>query len=378
MNTRRALILTTVTVLLAPVARSGHEQPVYPSYYPHEIEIAALEPQKAAELLANGKLHAYVSGVPAFAADPGKDIATVPSLGVFVLVRINASSPVAKDEASACRLVAAVARALAEKGGDAVSHPYPVTPLHGDYLHHADLAQAAKARLGGAAAVAAAGLKVRAEGALATSLVPPEWRADGADWDAVVEEVDAGRLVASDMMRVNGWMGQRWVRSGWFHAWRLLADTIADAEVRRRVEADVARLQSGDAADPAERANVERDLVRRLTAGCRGAVIGYTLRREYFNVSFSDGIENIAYDALEGLNAPMFVRTVKLKDFPWNGWLKLATAAPPTAAWNPMGGFTDAFGRLMWAAIGDPAAIPSPYDHAWVLNRISEVEASPR
>ena len=26
-------------------------------------------------------------------------------------------------------------------------HPYPVTPFHGDYLHHADLAEAAKARL---------------------------------------------------------------------------------------------------------------------------------------------------------------------------------------------------------------------------------------
>ena len=44
----------------------------------------------------------------------------------------------------------------------------------------------------------------------------------------------------------------------------------------------------------------------------------------------------------------------------------------------PVGGFTDDFGRLMWFAVGDPAAIPSPYDHGWVLNRISEVEASPR
>jgi hypothetical protein len=118
--------------------------------------------------------------------------------------------------------------------------------------------------------------------------------------------------------------------------------------------------------------------VRRLTAGCSGAVAGYTLKREYFNASFSDGIENIAYDALEGFNSPMFLRTVKLKDFPWNGWLKLGTAAPPQAAWNPAGGFTDDFGRLMWFAVGDPAAIPSPFDHAWVLNRISEVEASPR
>jgi len=383
MNLRRALIMTGAVLLLAPVARSGHEQPVYPSYYPHEIEIAAVAPQTAAELLGKGKLHAYVGGVPGFTAAPGKDIAAVPSLGTFVVVKISPTSALAKDEASACGLVAAVVRALAARGGDAVAHPYPVTPLHGDYLHHADLAEAAKARFGAAAPAnvppaSQVNLKVRAEGALATGLVPPQWRTDRADWDAVVGEVDAGRLVASETTVVNGWMGPRWARSGWFHAHRLLADTIADAEARRRLEVDVARLQAGDAADSTERANLERDLVRRLTAGCRGAVAGYTLRQEYFNVSFSDGIENIAYDALEGLKAPMFVRTVKLKDFPWNGWLKLGTAAPATAAWNPAGGFTDAFGRLMWAAIGDPAAIPSPYDHAWVLNRISEVEASPR
>ena len=50
----------------------------------------------------------------------------------------------------------------------------------------------------------------------------------------------------------------------------------------------------------------------------------------------------------------------------------------PVAAWSPIGGFTDDFGRLMWFAMGDTATIPSPYDHGWVLNRISEVEASPR
>ena len=170
----------------------------------------------------------------------------------------------------------------------------------------------------------------------------------------------------------------RWTRSSCFQAYRLLADTITDPEVRRGVEADAVRLQLGDIGDPAERVNLERALVRRLTAGCRGAVAGYTVKRESFNASFSDGIENIACDTLEGFTSPMFLRTVKLKDFPWNGWLKLGTATGPKAAWNPVGGFTDDFGRLMWFAIGDPAVIPSPYDHGWVLNRISEVEATPR
>ena len=375
MNLRPALGLTVVALLLTPVARSGHELPVYPSYYPHEIEIAALEPREAGALLASGKLHAYVGGVPSFGGALPKDIASAPSLGSWLIVKLNPNSPLAREEISACGVVGAVMRELEGKGSDVVAHPYPVTPLHGDYLHHVDLAEAAKARLGGAAAD---GLKLRAESALAQSLVRPEWRAEGHDWDAVIQEIDAGRLVASAMMVTNGWIGPRWVRSGWFHAYRLLADTIVEPETRQGVDADAARLQSGDNVDPAERANLERDVVRRLTAGCRGAVVGYTVKRELYNASFSDGIENIAYDALEGLNSPMFIRSVKLKDFPWNGWLKLGTGASPQSAWNPAGGFTDDFGRLMWSAVGDPAAMPSPYDHGWVLNRISEVEASPR
>jgi hypothetical protein len=375
MDMRRALILTAAALLLAPVARSGHELPVYPSYYPHEIEIAALEPRKAGELLGAGKLHAYVGGAPIFAGALPKDIASAPSLGSWLVVKLNPNSPLAKEEISACTVVGAVARQLEGKGSDVVAHPYPVTPLHGDYLHHVDLAEAAKARLAGAAA---GDLKLQAEGALAPSLVRPEWRAGSGDWDAVIQEVDAGQLVASSATVANGWMGPRWVRSGWFHAYRLLADTMVEPEARRDVDADAARLQSGDMADPGARANLERDLVRRLTTGCRSAVVGYTVKRELFNASFSDGIENIAYDALEGLNSPMFLRTVKLKDFPWNGWLKLGAPTSPQSAWNPVGGFTDDFGRLMWFAVGDPAAIPSPYDNGWVLNRISEVEAVPR
>jgi hypothetical protein len=386
MNARRALylaagalpVVAAGVLLSAPAARGGHEIPVYPSFYPHEINIAAVEPQKAGGLLATGKLHAYIGAAPDFAGEPPKDIASAPSLGSFVVVKVDPGSALAKDGAAACAVVATVVRALAGKGGDIIAHPYPVTPLNGDYLQHADLAEAAKARFAGIAAGAASvGVKVRAEGALARSLVPPEWRSEGAGWDAVIEEIDAGRLVASALTDTNGWIGPRWVRSGWFQAYRLLADTVADPERRQRVDAEAARLESGEIGDLAEHANLERDLVRRLTADCRGAVAGYTVKREFYNASFSDGVENIAYGALEGFNTPMFIRTVKLKDFPWNGWLKLGMPAPPQAAWNPIGGFSDPFGRLLWSAIGDPAVMPSPYDHGWVFNRISDVKASP-
>jgi hypothetical protein len=380
MTVRHVLIIAAILVVLAPLARSGHELPVYPSYYPHEIEITALDPERAGMLLAAGDLNAYVGGTPRFAETLPRDVESVTSLGSFLVVKLNPQSPAANEEASACAVIGTVLRALSSGGESIIPYPYPVTPLHGDYLVHADLAEAKVARF---AAVAEPSTgrspKISIEGALAERIGRPEWRAQGGVyWDAFLGEVDARRLVADASTHLNGWSGPQWVRSGWFHAHRLLADGVADPEERRRIDGDLARLQSGDAAGAVERANLERDMVRRLTAGCRAAVVGYTVRREYFNASFSAGIENLAPDVLEGFSSPMFLRTAKLKDFPWNGWLKLGTGTPPKAAWNPVGGFTDEFGRLMWFAVGDAAAIPSPYDHGWVLNRISDIEATPR
>jgi hypothetical protein len=375
MNVRRALVVATAVLLTAPMARSGHELPVYPSYYPHEIEIATMAPDRASELMRAGKLHAYVGDAPAFAGVPGDTVGAVESLGAFVVVRLNPDSPHAKDGGSACATAAAIVRNMGGRasGSGFVAHPYPVTPFHGDYLAHADRAAAA---LIGEAAPLPGDLKVRASG-LARGLVRPEWLSDGT-WDAAIEEVGAAGLVADATVALNGWLGPRWARSGWFHAYRLLEGSITDAARKQEMEAIVARLQTGAYAGNVERLNLERELVGLLALGCRTMVAGYTVKREHFNAEFSAGIENISFDALQGLSSPMFLRTVKLKDFPWNGWLQLGIAGQPTSAWNPIGGFTDPFGRLMWFAIADPAAIPSPYEAAWTLNRISEVEASPK
>ena len=96
---------------------------------------------------------------------------------------------------------------------------------------------------------------------------------------------------------------------------------------RQSVEPLCSALQAADYGTSVERINLERDLVRRSRRAAARVVAGYTVKREYFNAEFSAGIENIAFDALEGFNSPMFLRTVKLKDFPWNGWLQLGVDA---------------------------------------------------
>ena len=303
-----------------------------------------------------------------FAAVP-PEVRAIELLGSFITVRVNPNSSLVRDEASACAAVRTIVRGLAGQS-DVIAHPYPVTPLHGDYLHHVDLAAAAKARFSDGD-TSVHDLKVKASGSLAQS--HPEWSAHDADWDIEVVEVAAARLMDAATLAVNGWLAPPWVRTGWFHAERLLADAMSDGEQKRRAQSDLQRLKAGDYAGLVERINLERDLVRALTGSCRKAVAGYRVKREYVNVEYSVGIENIGYDAIDGLHSPIFIRTVKLKDFPWNGSLVLGIGGDPAAAWNPIGGMTDPFGRLMGFAVGDPALIPSPYDAGWMLNRIADV-----
>jgi hypothetical protein len=367
----RSVLLVLAALLAAlGVARGGHELPVYPSYYPHEIAIETMPPERAADLLPDATLHAYLGAEPRFPNAVPTSIRAVESLGSFVIVRINP----AHDERSACAVVETIVRDMADKTGF-VFHPYPVTPLHGDYLYHVDRAEAAKARLLGALASPPRNLMVKASGVL-RDLVRPEWVVTGPDWDGAVEEVDAAELVAASTTSLNGWLGPPWVKSGWFHAERMLAYATDDAEAKHRIAAISQRLKTGDYRDAVERVNLERELVATLTGACRKRVAGYTVKRQYFSAEFTNGIENIGFDSIEGLNSPIFIRTVKLKDFPWNGWLKLGIDVRPDAAWNPIGGFEDGFGRLLWSAIGDPALFSAPYDSRWMLNRIADVQSN--
>jgi len=372
MNTWRAAIVAAV-VLAAPTAtRSGHELSVYPSYYPHEIEFRTISPEDAATLLREAKLHAYIGEAPHFAGAVPEHVQAVDSISSYVVVRVNLSSPRDTDEKSTCAIVSAVVQAIAASPGEAIVHPYPITPLHGDYLNHADLAVAAKARLLDERPPSVDGLKVKADG-FAKNLVPAAWRTSSAEWDAEVVEVRIADLIGPRTVATNAWEGPPSIRAGWLQAYLLLGENSP-----RNLDSEVDRLQFGEFKSAAERINLERDLVTALTSRCHTTVAGYRMKHEYINNEFSAGVENLAFDALTGLNTPVFLRTVKLKDFPWNGWLALGLEGRPDAAWNPIAGFTDSYGHLLWSAIGDPAALPSPYDDTWMLNRISDVQISPK
>jgi hypothetical protein len=369
------LFVLAVMMVIATMARGGHELPVYPSYYPHEIAIETIPAEQAASLLLDNKIQAYLDAAPRFSANVPASIRMVESLGGFVIVHVNPASPSASDEASACAAMQTVARDIAGRPGF-VFHPYPITPFHGDYLFYADLAEAAKALFLRTKAEASAPPRLKVKADALASLVRPEWLAPGPDWDVAIEEVGAADLLASSVTSVNGWLGPPWAKAGWFHAKRILADAIENDETRRRADTALERLQAGDYRDAVERINLQRELVTALIGNCRKLVVGYTVKQQYFSAEFTEGIENIGFDSIAGLNSPMFIRTVKLKNFPWNGWLTLGIDKTPDAAWNPIAGFNDGFGRLLWSAVGDPALLPAPYDSAWMLNRISDVQSN--
>lgn len=357
-------------------ARGGHEFPIYPSYYPHEIRIEAMAPDRAAGLLLEGKIQAYFGAEPRFTTAPPDSIHAVESLGSLVIVRANPQSALARDPAATCALARTVVSEIGARHSQLQFHPYPITPYDGDYLYHADLADAARARFVGNPALlgATAGRpRVRASSALAKSLLPAARYTLSSTWDVEIDAVSAADLALSETRASNGWISPPWARSAWARAALLLAPTVEDPGAQSRVQADLERLQSGAYAGTVERINLERGLVSTLASSCRAVVAGFTVKREYISSEYSAGIENIAFDSITGLNSPIFFRTVKLKDFPWNGWLALGIDTQPAAAWNPIAGFADPFGRLMWNAIGDPALLPLPNGAGWMLNRISDV-----
>jgi hypothetical protein len=368
-----ATLVTAVAALGGTTAEGGHEPTFYPSFYPQEIRIDTLDPALAAGLVRGDELHAYVGGDP-FAGRPlPPGVRAVDSLGSYVVLSFHPAEPVARDAAARCAAAAGVAARLAG-APDFVFHPYPVTPYDPDYLEHYDRVEAARRtyrnrRAGGSS------LRIQPGGAFSDRLTAATESAK--TWEARVEEVEVAGLLASRGAALTGPVGPPWLKAGWFHAWLLLSGSL-DGTEKRPAETIYRRLVTGGYAGAIERANLERTLIGHLTRDCGRVVLGYTVRREIVNDEYSAGVENVAGDSLTGLDSAIFVRTVKLKDFPWNGWLRVGVPARAAAAWNPVAGFTDGPGRLIWAALGDPALLPAPYSGRWIPNRVTASAAPPR
>ncbi len=374
--TSRLVVLLALAACWASTltdARADHALESFPSYYPHEIRIEVFDPVNAARHLSDNSIHAYIGKDPFAGGAIPAHLGHGDSLGSFLVLTFNPASGALGDRERRCAAGSELLATLPREHRGYAFHPYPITPYHMDYLEHFDLAEAARKQLEVRPdAPRSAALRIRARGRFAETLVPSAGRVLGEGWDATVEEITLDDLLASSRISLNGWLGPPWLKAGWFHAHLLLAGTLRDGTAKQAVAAIYQRLLTGTYDGQVERLNLERRLVSLLRGGCERMVVGYVIKREYFNASdYSEGAENIAYDSQGGFNSPIFARTVKLKDFMWNGWLRLGVESKPGAAWNPLGGFTDPAGRLIWSAVGDPAEFPAPYSGSWLANRVT-------
>ncbi|MDI4234718.1 hypothetical protein OZ411_18095 [Bradyrhizobium sp. Arg237L] len=201
------------------------------------------------------------------------------------------------------------------------------------------------------------------------SLLSPQARVQATSWDVSLDETSVNALLIEAGINFNEWSAPPWTKEGWFQAYQLLRPALSQANDREQADGIYERLTHNEFRDRTEQINLERELLAALLGSCERAVVGYRLRREFYTDDFSNGIENIAVDSQLGLNSAIFLRTVKLKDFLWNGTLRIGIDPRPTAAWNPIAGFNDAAGRLAWSTVGDNAFLPIPYNSRWVQNR---------
>ncbi|OKO74920.1 hypothetical protein AC630_26145 [Bradyrhizobium sp. AS23.2] len=350
---------------MPPSAQADHAVSYFPSFYPHEIRIEPLDPEGAAREFVNKSdpLHVYVGTAPSFSGQIPQHLKSVESLKSLVTVSVNPQSSRLQAREARCHAIEQAAAAL-DAPPDVVIHPYPITPYHADYLGHADRVSPANATptpTGAPTPTFRAGADA--------ALLSPRARVQATDWDVSLDETSVSALLIDAGVGFNDWPAPPWTKEGWFQAYQLLRPSLSQANDQKQADELYDRLTHNEFRDRTEQINLERELLAALIGSCERAVVGYRLRREFYTDDFSDGIENIAVDSQSGLNSAVFLRTVKLKDFLWNGTLRIGIDPRPTAAWNPIAGFNDAAGRLVWSTVGDNAFLPIPYNSRWVQNR---------
>ena len=292
--------------------------------------------------LRNGTLHAYVGGDPFAGGRLPAHVTAVESLGGYLVARFNPAPP---DAAGRCAAAARAGQSLGGPRAGRVAHPYAITPYHADYLQHWDLAQAARK-------------------AVETAPAGPPAR------PVAVEEVDLQSLLAAHAIGAGGTFAPPWLKDGWFHAYLLQAPAITDPAARQAVEGLYRRLVTlaydgggGARGARAPARPAARGRVRAPRAGLHGAAralqLGVLAGHREHRLGFPAGLQ------LRDLRAHRQAQGFSVER------VAAGSAWPgrATAAWNPVAGFTDAPGRLLWAAIGDPGLIPAPYAAGFVPHR---------
>src|SRR5262245_2026504 len=102
-----AMALAVAAIVASGRGGAGHSIGHFPSYYPDEIRIEAIEPEAAAAGLADKTLHAYLGAIPKLAEPVPDHVKSAKSLGTFVVLSFDPASK---------RFASAEARCSAARG----------------------------------------------------------------------------------------------------------------------------------------------------------------------------------------------------------------------------------------------------------------------
>ena len=139
------LLMAVLVVTLPPIkAYAGHELPYYPSYYPQEIRIEAVDPGSAAALLQKSVIQAYIGPDPFPGGKIPDGVGAAASFGSYLVLTFNPASAAVPDQERRCTAAAQILSYFDGVHATFRHHPYPVTPYHMDYLYHFDALQAAR------------------------------------------------------------------------------------------------------------------------------------------------------------------------------------------------------------------------------------------
>lgn len=97
----------------------------------------------------------------------------------------------------------------------------------------------------------------------------------------------------------------------------------------------------------------------------------YDLQYYVYNDDYDEGLHNMAWSPLVGFLEPSaFFRTVKIKLFPWNGWLLVGSPSVDKCRFNPFLVPGDATCYGLWSVLSDPAFVLNPYNLTFEPNRV--------
>src|SRR6266446_10564153 len=97
-----AALCLVVAIVAGTMAWAGHELPIYPSYYPHEIDIATVAPERALAQIERGEIQAYLGADPHPSDALPDSVGAVEALGSFVVIEVNPDSPLVRGPEGEC------------------------------------------------------------------------------------------------------------------------------------------------------------------------------------------------------------------------------------------------------------------------------------